>query len=146
MNAWSLLKSAFSETPQENYEYILYTRIGRLYDVEHLSQILKKYFRFVKILLPMRKSFASFMRPSELWDSVPEILLKADTLYVAIAPGKATLFQKKRSPFTKKDLELRRRILEWYSWDFGGFFFTKEPKFEVQDVEDTQADINKDSV
>ena len=139
MNAWSLLKSAFSRTEQENYEYILYTQIGRFYDVEYLSKILQEDFRFVKILLPMRKAFTSFMRPSELWDSVPEILLKADTLYVAIAPCKATLFQKTRSPFTKKDLELRKRIFEWYTWNFAGFFFTAEPKFEIQDVEDTSS-------
>jgi len=143
MNAWSLLKSAFSETEQENYEYILYTKIGRLYDVEYLSQILKENFRFVKILLPVRKAFTSFMRPSELWDSVPEILLKADTLYAAIAPGKATLFQKTRSPFTAKDLELRKKIFEWYTWNYAGFFFTTEPKFEVQDVEDTSSRIKE---
>ena len=76
------------------------------------------------------------MRPSELWGSVPEILLKADTLYAAISPTKATLFQKTRSPFTPKDLELRKSIFEWYTWHFAGIVFTKEPKFEVQDIED----------
>ena len=136
MNAWSLLRSAFSGTEPENYEYILYSRIGVLYDVENLSQILQKNFRFVKILVPKRLNFTNFMRPSELWDCVPEILLKADTLYAAISPGKATLFQKARSPFTPKDLELRKRIFELYTWRYAGVVFAKEPKFEVQDVGD----------
>jgi hypothetical protein len=137
MNGWSLLKSVFSEPELENYEYITYSKFGRLYNVETISQKLREKFTFVKILVPKRKTSMSFIRPSELWGFVPEILFKADTLYAAISPSKATMFQKKRNPFTPKDLDLRKRILELYTWRFAGIVFTKEPKFEVQDVEKT---------
>ncbi|MCW4037968.1 MAG: hypothetical protein NWF13_04450 [Candidatus Bathyarchaeota archaeon] len=87
--------------------------------------------------MPKRMTSSSFIRPAELWDCVPELLFKADTLYAAISPSKATLFQKTRNPFTSKDLELRKRILDLYTWHFAGIVFTKEPTFEVQDVEET---------
>ena len=75
----------------------------------------------------------NFLRHAELWDAVPELLFKADTLCAAIAPNKATLFQKTRSPFTPKDLELRKRILEGYPFTYTGISFT-EPKFEIQEL------------
>lgn len=78
------------------------------------------------------------MRPSELWGFVPELLFKADTLYAAISPSKATLFQKKRAPFTAKDLELRKRILEGYPFTYTGIPFV-EPKFEIQESNETQS-------
>jgi hypothetical protein len=143
MKVWSLLKSALSENEPENYQHIMYSKFGRLYDVENLSQKLKENFMFVKILVPKRKSSMSFMRPAELWSCVPEILFKADTLYAAISPSKATLFQKTRSPFTTKDSELRKRILEWYPWHYAGILFRKEPKFEVQDVEEPPSRIKE---
>ena len=141
MKAWSLLKSVLSEPEPENYQYITYSKFGRLYDVEAISQGLREKFTFVKILVPKRITSSSFIRPSELWDCVPELLFKADTLYAAISPSKATLFQKTRSPFTPKDIELRKRIHELYTWHFAGIVFTKEPKFEVQDVEETPSRI-----
>ena len=143
MKAWSLLKSVLSEPEPENYQYITYSKFGRLYDVEVISQGLREKFTFVKILVPKRITSSSFIRPAELWDSVPELLFKADTLYAAISTSRATLFQKKPSPFTPKDLELRKRIFEWYPWHFAGIVFAKEPKFEVQAVDETPSRIKE---
>ena len=140
MNVWSLLKSVLSEPEPENYQYITYSKFGRLYDVEAISQGLREKFTFVKILVPKRITSSSFIRPSELWDCVPELLFKADTLYAAISPSRATLFQKTRSPFTPKDLELRKRIFEWYPFTYTGIPFT-EPKFEIQEIDKPQNKI-----
>ena len=139
MKVWSLLKSVLSGPEPEIYQHITYSKFGRLYNVETISQELRGKFTFIKILVPKRITSSSFIRPTELWDAVPEFLFKADTLYAAISPSKATLFQKTRSPFTPKDLELRKKILEWYTWSFAGIVFTKEPKFEVQAVDESPA-------
>jgi len=132
------LKSLITATELEVYYYVRFSAPGRLYRVEELSQTLKENFKFVKTLIPVRKTLISFMRPSELWGFVPELLFKADTLYAAISPSKATLFQKTRAPFTAKDLELRKRILEWYPFTYTGIPFV-EPKFEIQESNETQS-------
>ncbi|MCW4049075.1 MAG: hypothetical protein NWE89_04990 [Candidatus Bathyarchaeota archaeon] len=46
-----------------------------------------------------------------------EILVKSDTVGVFISRFKALLFQKETKPFTKKDLKLRKKILEVYRRD-----------------------------
>jgi hypothetical protein len=131
------LKSLITVPEPEVYYYVRYSAPGRLYPVEKLSQKLKEDFRFIKTLIPVRKTLMSFIRPTELWGFVPELLFKADTLYAAISPSKATLFQKTRSPFTPKDLELRKRIFEWYPFTYTGIPFP-EPKFEIQEIDETQ--------
>jgi hypothetical protein len=135
------LKSLITAPEPEVYYYVRYSTPGRLYRVDELSQTLKEDFRFVKTLIPVRKTLMSFIRPAELWGFVPELLFKADTLYAAISPSKATLFQKTRSPFTPKDLELRKRILEWYPFTYTGIPFT-EPKFEIQEIDENQNRID----
>jgi hypothetical protein len=64
-------------------------------------------------------------------DYSPEIEYKADTLYVLLSARRAVLFQKKRQPFTLKDLRLRKIIFNLYP----GYrlpLFKKEPHFETQ--------------
>jgi hypothetical protein len=136
------LKSLITATEPEIYNYIRFSAPGRLYRVEELSQKLKENFKFVKTLIPVRKTIMSFIRPSELWGFVPELLFKADTLYAAISPSRATLFQKTRSPFTPKDLELREIILEWYPFTYTGIPF-KEPKFKIQRSDEAQSKIEE---
>ncbi|MCZ2809665.1 MAG: hypothetical protein O2V44_09955 [Candidatus Bathyarchaeota archaeon] len=131
------LKSLITAPEPEVYYYVRFSAPGRLYRVEELSQTLQEDFRFVKTLIPVRKTLMSFIRPAELGGFVPEILFKADTLYAAISPSRATLFQKTRSPFTPKDLELRNRILELYPFTYTGIPFT-EPKFEIQEIDKPQ--------
>jgi hypothetical protein len=104
----------------EAYYYVRYTVPGRLHNVEKRSQQFKETVAFVKTLAPMRKTITSLLRPSELWGYVPEVLFKADTLYAALSPSKGTLFQKTRSPLTRKDLDLRKRIFEVYPFKYMG--------------------------
>lgn len=86
----------------------------------------------MKVLVPVRKTFLSTIRPTELWDCVPELLFKADTLYAAISPSRAILYQKTRSPFTEKDVELRKTIQELYSFQLKLPLLAREPTFETQ--------------
>lgn len=63
-----------------------------------------------------------------------ELVVKADTLTAHLSQFRAVLTQKKAESFTRKDMELRRRLMEIYSgnrptplpWDY-----VAEPKFEV---------------
>jgi len=65
-----------------------------------------------------------------------ELKLKADTLNAFISLTRAVLFQKERAPFTPRDMELRRRILEIYPRNRPTpfpFLVNDEPKFEVKE-------------
>ncbi|MCW3989177.1 MAG: hypothetical protein NWE88_03775 [Candidatus Bathyarchaeota archaeon] len=65
-----------------------------------------------------------------------ELKLKADTLNAFISLTRAILFQKERAPFTPRDMELRRRILEIYPRNRPTpfpFLVNDEPKFEVKE-------------
>ena len=63
-----------------------------------------------------------------------ELKLKADTLNAFISLTRAVLFQKERAPFTPRDMELRKKILEIYPRNRPTpfpFLINDEPKFEV---------------
>lgn len=63
-----------------------------------------------------------------------EILVMADTLKAYISRFRAVLFQRDRAPFTPRDMELRRRLLEVYPRDRPSPFpwaFSDEEPFEV---------------
>ena len=65
-----------------------------------------------------------------------ELKAKADTLMVRLAPVRAVLYQREAAPFTNKDLELRKNILELYPRERSTPFtlgFYREPKFRVKD-------------
>lgn len=128
----NVLKSAISQDDSGPYSHVALSAWGKLHDVKKLSEELQEDFTFVKTLLPERKSIVVI---SELKGAVPEIELKADTLFVLIAPNRAVLFQKKCGPFTKKDVELRKKILELYPCKLSLPLFARERKFEVQEPE-----------
>jgi hypothetical protein len=128
----SVMNGKAGTAEHEAYYYGRYSVPGRLHNVEKRSQQFKESFTFVKTLVPMRKTTTSSLRPSELWSSVPEVLFKADTLYAALSPSKGTLFQKTRSPFTKKDVDLRKRAFELYPFKYMGIG-VREPQFEDQE-------------
>lgn len=128
----NVLKSAIRQDDTGLYYHVALSNWGKLHDVEKLSEDLQKDFTFVKTLLPERKTVVVI---SELKGPVPEIELKADTLFVLIAPNRAVLFQKERKPFTKKDMELRKKILEGYPCKLNLPLFAREHKFEVQEPE-----------
>jgi hypothetical protein len=113
----TLFKTAVQQDELQAYYYISYNSIGRLYDAEMLALKLQEQFTRVKTLVRVIESEVT--RISEIKSVVPEILFKADNLYATISPSRAVLFQKSRTPFTLKDLELRKTI------------FDPEPKFEI---------------
>lgn len=63
-----------------------------------------------------------------------KLRVKADTLAVNLSPERAVLYQREADPFTPKDVELRKRIIELYPRDRPTpfpLFFQDEPKFKV---------------
>jgi hypothetical protein len=69
-------------------------------------------------------------------DDRDEILVKSDTLIAFLSGFRAVVSQKMSKPFTKNDLELRRRIWDIYPHDRVTPFlwlFKSEPKFEVEE-------------
>jgi hypothetical protein len=64
-----------------------------------------------------------------------ELKVKADTLRAFLSLTRAVLFQRERKPFTKRDVELRKKIFEIYTKDRPTPFpwlLLNEPKFEVE--------------
>ncbi len=129
---WVVLKDAFREAERDKYECIFYSKFGHLYKVDQISERLREDFTFVRVLVPVRKTFLSTIRPSELWSCVPEVLFKADTLYAAVSPSRAILYQKTRSPFTEKDVALRQIISELYSFQIKMPLLSREPTYETE--------------
>lgn len=77
----------------------------------------------------------AYLFPSvqNLWVS-EWLKIRADTLTVYLFPLKAMLFQRKFAPFTGKDMELRKRILELYPQSRSSLIsigFVKEPKIPI---------------
>ena len=67
-------------------------------------------------------------------DDRSELEVKSDTLTAFLSPFRVILFQKKKAPFTSRDMELRNKVIELYPrekaipflWPFGS-----EPAFEI---------------
>jgi len=62
------------------------------------------------------------------------LIVRADTLMATLSATHAVLSQKESAPFTSRDLELRKKILELYPRNRPTPFpwsFSIEPKFEV---------------
>lgn len=126
----TFFKTAVQPDELRTYYYISYNSVGRLYDAEMLALKLEEQFTRVKTLVRVIES--EVKRLSEINSVVPEILFKADTLYATVSPTRAVLFQKSRAPFTLKDLELRKTILDLYNSRFTIPVFESEPKFEIR--------------
>jgi hypothetical protein len=60
------------------------------------------------------------------------VSVKADTLAARLSPFRAILYQKKLEPFTERDMELRKRILELYPRSRPTIGYKKEPPFLVK--------------
>ena len=126
----TFFKAAVQTDELRSYYYISYNSVGRLYDAEMLA--LKLQEQFTRINTLVRVIEGEVKRLSEIKSVVPEILFKADTLFATISPTRAVLFQKSRAPFTLKDLELRKTILDLYNSRFTIPVFDPEPKFEIR--------------
>jgi hypothetical protein len=73
-------------------------------------------------------------------------IIKSDTLTVFLSPFRAVLSQKEHAPFTYKDLELRKRVLELYPYERPTFLpiqVGSEPEFETIE---NNGDIHRERV
>jgi len=114
----------------ENYRFVRFTWLERR-DLEALGREMSDLFEVTTLLVP-----------TDDWDIIPSpferegLRVRADTLTARLAPMRATIFQRENAPFTERDMELRRRILEIYPRDRGSPFalgVTDEPKFDIEE-------------
>jgi hypothetical protein len=125
----NLIITLLSEDQGEVYHYVVFSEHKVLHPPRDIIHNLEQ-FNFIKTLMPMRRSY---QKANMFYGLVPEFLYKADTLFAAIAPRRAVLFQKKESrPFTSKDLALREIVLTLYPRDSLVGLFSKEPSFVIQ--------------
>jgi hypothetical protein len=124
----NLLIFLLSEDQGDVYHYVVLSEYNILHPVKDIVHNLKK-FNFIKTLMPMRRSYQN---SKMFYGLVPEFLYKADSLFVAIAPRRAVLYQNEPQPFTSHDLALREIILSLYPRNSLVGLFSKEPSFDIQ--------------
>jgi len=114
---------------RRKYNYVRYTWWSEV-DINELGDELSAEFEIKPVNVP-----ESTMHEFSLFkDARDETLVKADTIGAYISRFRAVLFQRERAPFTSRDMELRRRLLEVYPRDRPSPFpwaFSEEEPFEV---------------
>ncbi len=110
------------------YHYVRFNWWGRV-DLDEVADELVKKFSVAMARIP--------------WDDLEvsldnglheELRVKADTLNAFLSIHKVVLFQMEAEPFTARDMELRRRMMELYPRKRPTpfpFMFGREPEFEV---------------
>ena len=99
-------------------------------DIDELSRELSTMFEVKHLPNPGNPRYEFSLFP----EARREVLVKADTLKAYISTFRTVLFQRDRAPFTPRDMELRRRLLEVYLRDRPSPFpwaFSDEEPFEV---------------
>jgi len=112
----------------EPYHYVRFRWWSRV-DLKKVSEDLSELFRVEMFVPPSGERELVFRK-----DEREELKVSADTLTAWLSVFRAVLSQKEAAPFTARDLELRKKVLELYPrsrptpfpWLFG-----HEPKFEV---------------
>jgi hypothetical protein len=109
----------------------LYVRFlwHREVDLEKISEDFAEYEPTLREELedPNRRPFHGY--------NLRELKVKADTLGAFLSVKRAVLFQREKKPFTKRDVELRKKIFEIYTKDRQTplpMLLIDEPKFEVE--------------
>lgn len=104
-------------------------------DLEKLTEELKSDFRVERI---SQRSYSSNEQLHDLSfkkEQREKLKVTADTLTARLAEFKAVLYQQVATPFTPKDLKLRKKVFELYSHNretpFPFPLVVSEPKFEV---------------
>ena len=98
------------EDHHDVYHSVVFSERDIRHSVKDIVHNLQQ-FTFVKTMMPLRRSY----QQSNMFDGlVPELLYQADSLFVAIAPRRAVLFQKEPHPFTSDDLALKEIVLTLY--------------------------------
>ena len=108
------------------YHFVRYRWWTRV-DLAKASKDLKELFNVQAIEMPRD-------RIEIVKDEKDELRVKADTLWALLSPFRAVLYQREAAPFTRKDIELRKKMMELYPKERSSplpLFFKKEPKFEV---------------
>jgi hypothetical protein len=111
------------------YNYVRYTWWSEV-DIDELGRELSAEFE----IKPVNTPESTVYEFSLYKDTRNETLVMADTLKAYISRFRAVLFQRDRAPFTPRDMELRRRLLEVYPRDRPSPFpwaFSDEEPFEV---------------
>ena len=110
------------------YHYVRF-KWWRIVDLKEVAKEMGGVFSINKLTMPRDDRELSLFK-----DMREELKVEADTLGAILSPVRAVLFQREAAPFTARDMDLRRRVLEMYPRDRPTpfpMFFSEEPKFEV---------------
>jgi len=113
---------------KQPYYYVRF-RWWKSINLEEVVEALNKKFNVQKILLPKNNSEVSLYK-----DEREELIVMADSLTAMLSSFRAILYQTECKPFTKRDLELREKVLELYPrWQITPFpwSYKNEPEFNT---------------
>jgi len=111
------------------YHYVRF-QWGDEVDLGEVAQDFLKDFTVKFIVLPTFDTDLTLRT-----DKRYKLQVNADTLVAFLAGTRATLSQKTPAPFTRKDIQLRRKILDLYPRSRPSLihlYSSKEPKFDVE--------------
>ena len=111
------------------YHYIRYRWEDKV-DLNRVTKEFKNKFEVKKIEFPRDNVEISLYKTDR-----DELLVKSDTLIASLSGFRAVLTQKEPKPFTQKDMDLRKKILEKYPRERPTpfpFSFKNEPKFKIE--------------
>ncbi len=116
----------------EPYHYVRYSWVSEV-NLERLSEEMRGAFAVEPIFMPEDERELTLVKYDR-----ERLKIRADTLKVRLSPYKAVLFQRDSAPFSRRDMELRGRILELYPRNTPTPFpisYSVEPEFEVAEPE-----------
>lgn len=111
----------------KRYHYIRFNWLRRV-DLEEAAEELGEKFSVRLVRIPWDDMLVSLDQSMN-----EELRVRADTLRAFLTPFRVILFQKEAAPFTARDMELRKRMMELYPRDRPTpfpFMFGIEPKFD----------------
>jgi len=112
----------------EPYHYVRFRWWSRV-DLEQTEREFSKEFEVERKIYPRDEMELALRK-----DEREEVIVRADTLTATLSVFMAVLSQKQVAPFTDRDMELRKKVLEAYPRSRPTPFpwsFTHEPKFET---------------
>lgn len=114
--------------PTKPYYYVRFRWFNGA-DLKKVARELKTQFIVDEIYMPEKGFFDVDEFP---FSERERLRVEADTLTARLSPFRAVLFQRKLESFTKKDMKLRKRILELYSRFSPTIGYKREPSFPVK--------------
>ena len=112
----------------EPYHYVRFRWWNRV-DLDQAEQEFSKEFEVETKIYPHDEIELTLRK-----DENEEVIVRADTLTAMLSVFRAVLSQKQVAPFTDRDMELRKKVLEAYPRSRPTPFpwsFTHEPKIET---------------